>query len=86
MMRAQNLDEKCAGNYTTHPSTEALNNHFHSSGVHPLLFGAVGETNVETEKLIKTCAKYAASWMDNSDVTPLSNTMQKGTAYQVMIT
>ena len=86
MMRAEKLDEKCASNYTTHPFAEALKNHFHSGGVHPLVFGAFGETNKATERLIKACAKYGASRMENSDVTPLSNTMQKGTAYHVMLT
>ena len=85
MMRAEKLDEKCASSYNTHPFAEALKNHFHSGGVHPLVFGAFGETNKETQRLIKTCVKNAASRMENSDVTPLSNTMQKGTAYQVML-
>lgn len=74
---AEMLDEKCAENYTTHPFSEALKNSFHSSGVHPIVFGAFGETNADSERLNKKCAKYAAARAENADVTPLNNTMQK---------
>jgi len=68
------------------PFSGALKNHFNSGGVHPVVFGAFGETNQATMRMIKKCAKYAAARSENSDVTPLSNTLQKGTAYHVMLT
>ena len=81
--RSEKLDTKCGEGYTNHPFSEALEKKFNSGGVHPVVFCAFGEINVETEQLIKRCAKYAASKCENSHVTPLSNTLQKGTAYQV---
>ena len=65
MMLAEKLDERSVNNYTTNPFAEALKNHFHLGGVHPLVFGAFGETNMETERLITNCTKYAASQMEN---------------------
>ena len=34
----------------------------------------------------KKCAKYAAARAENSDLTPLNNTTQKGNMYKVMLT
>ena len=45
MLAAEKLDIKCGANYTTHPFSEALKNNFNSGGVHPVVFGAFGETN-----------------------------------------
>ena len=84
--RAEELDEKCAEDYTTHPFSEALKNNYNSGGVHPIVFGAFGETDNHTSKMVKLCAKFAAARSENSDVTPLSDTIQKGSAYHVMLT
>jgi len=85
MTRAEKLDIKCGANFNTRPFSEALKNNFNSGGVHPVVFGAFGETNIKTERMIKKCAKYAASRSKNSDVTPLCNTLRKETTYQVML-
>jgi len=85
MTRAEKLDIKCGANFNTHPFSEALKNNFNLGGFHPVVFRAFGETNLETERMIKKCAKYAASRSENSDVTPLCNTLRKGTTYQVML-
>ena len=84
--RAEKLDIKCAADYTTHPFVEALKNDYHSVGVHPMVFGAFGKTDAHTLRTIKQCAKYAAARAENSNVTPLNNTIQKGSAYQVILT
>lgn len=86
MLRAEKLDIKCGANYTTHPFSGALKTQFNSGGVHPIVFGAFAETNQNSMRMIKKCAKYAAARSEISDATPLSNTMQKGTAYHVMLT
>lgn len=52
----------------------------------PVVFVAFGKTHKSTKHIIKKCAKYDAARSEHSDVIPLSNTMQKGTAYQVMLT
>ena len=84
--RAEELDEKCAEDYTTHPFPEALKNNYSSGGVHLIVFGAFGETDNHTLKMVKLCAKFAATRSENSDVTPLSDTIQKDSAYQIMST
>jgi len=86
MLAAEKLDIKCGANYTTHPFSEALKNNFNSGGVHPVVFGAFGETNEASMRMIKKCAKYPAARSENADVTPLNNTLQKGTAYHIMLT
>lgn len=86
MWQSEVLDGKCGAKYTTHPFSEVLKNQFHSHRVQPLICGAFGETNSSTHRLIKRCAQFAAARTEHLDVTPLSNTMQKGNAYQVMLT
>ena len=86
MRRAEKLDIECTDEDTTEPFKNALKNKFNSGGVHPLVFGAFGETNTECDKMIRMCAKYAATRAENADVTPLNNTRQKGSSYQVMLT
>ena len=54
---------------------EVLKSVFNSGGVHPIVFDTSGETNAETEKVIKNCAKYAPVWSEKSNVTPLNNNM-----------
>ena len=63
-----------------------LKTELHSGGVHPLIFGAFGEANIETTELIQNCALLAAASEGNSDVSVLDNTLQKGTAYNVYLT
>ena len=66
---------KCTPVNENHPFYEALKNLFNSGGVHCLVFGMFGKTIAETKSLIKKCAKYAAAWIENSNVTPLNDMM-----------
>ena len=54
--RCEKLDRE-SNDIGTNLFTSAMKNDFHSGGVHPLVFGAYGETNEGTRDLIKTCAK-----------------------------
>ena len=63
----------------------ALCNHFNLGGVHLLVFGAFGETRLETLRLITFCTCYATAYQENDKVTPLSTTIQRGTAQQVLL-
>lgn len=69
---AENLDEKCAENYTTRLFSEALKTSFYSGGVHPVVFGVFGETNADSKRLIKICTKFAAVRDESIDVTSLN--------------
>mmetsp|Transcript_5393 Transcript_5393/g.5915 ORF Transcript_5393/g.5915 Transcript_5393/m.5915 type:complete len:231 (-) Transcript_5393:71-763(-) len=66
------------------PFTNALNS-FHSGGVHPLVFGAFGETNETTRKIIKLCAKLIASKSSNNNISPIDANGKRGNAYNIII-
>ena len=83
MRRYEKLDIECTNDSGTSYFADALKNDFHSGGVHPLVFGAVGETNEEVRELINNCAMMAAAREENSDESPLDNTLQKRVAYNV---
>ena len=70
---------------STHPFAEEPKNNFHSGGVHPLVFGAFGETNGTTSCLITRCAQFLEAHQENSDVTTLSTVMHCGTAFMVIL-
>lgn len=55
---AEKLDIKCAENYITHHYAEVLNNVFNFIGVHHLIVGAIGETHVNTLRMIKKCGEF----------------------------
>lgn len=56
MLAVVKLDIKSGVNYTTHPFSGALKNNFNSGGVHLVVSGAFGETNMATPRMIKKCA------------------------------
>ena len=83
MKRCEKLDIECTNNDGTTYFADALKNDFNSGGGQPLVFGAFGETNKETRELIRNCAMLAAATEENSDASPLDNTLQKGVAFNV---
>ena len=75
MRRCKILDRECSTEEGTRYFLDALKMEFHSGGVHPLR--AHGETNVETIELRQNCTMLAAAREENSDASPLDNTVQK---------
>ena len=51
----------------------------------PLVSGSFGELNVDGHCLIDKCAKYAASLVDNSDITPEDVHYAKGSPYNLFL-
>ena len=84
--RCEKLDIECTNDNGTTYFADAMKNDFHSGGVHPLVFGAFGETNEGTRELIRLCALLASSKEENADASPIDNTLQKGIAYNIYLT
>jgi len=51
---ATTLDTKLGTTDNPKPFTTALTSNFHSGGVHPIVFGAFGETKEKTRKLLRS--------------------------------
>ena len=83
--RASALDTKFAPDDPQKPFTRTLQQNFHSGGVHPIIVGAFGETNIETHALLKMCAKHAAARESNSDVSPEEVASQFGSTYNILL-
>ena len=86
MKRCEKLDLEFTNDDGSHPFAEAMRTQFQSGGVHPLVFGAFGETNDNTRDLVRLCATYAAAKEENADMSPISDEMKKGTTKQVIHT
>ena len=80
------LDGKCNKDIHATHFANALEHKFSSGGVYPVVFGAYGESDATTLRLIKKCAKLAAARAENAHVTPLSDNNQKGSIYHTMLT
>ena len=79
------MDTTCNENYNTHPFSNTLKR-FQSGGVHPIVFGAFGETDRATVLIIKRYAKMAAARVGDSNVPPLSDNGNHGRMLHVMLT
>ena len=83
--RAEKLDITCTRDDGSHHFADALRTRFQSGGVHPIVFGAFGESNRQTGLLVRLCAQFAAACTENADFSPLHSSMRRGTARHVLL-
>ena len=84
--RVEKLNKECDNDINSTPFTDALKNKFHTGGIIPVVFGAFGETDINTIRMIKTCAKLASNRSEIAEVTPLNDDNSRGSIYHVMHT
>ena len=83
--RAEVLDTTCNPDISTQLFTNAMKNNFAKGGIIPLVFGAFGETDKHTLKLIKQCARLVAAKADNAEIAPLVENNTRGSIHQIML-
>ncbi len=83
--RVGKLDDKFAPNDQHKPFTTAYTNTFATGGVMPVIFGAFGEIDKNSHRLVINCAKHAAADRENSDITPEEVSSSKGSPYNLIL-
>jgi len=84
--KIRKLDRDLGSVDDTHPFTNAIQNSFHSRGIHPLVFGHFGETNAKCYEFVKWLTKKASLQRENAFISPINEEDgEKGRIYQVLL-